>query len=365
MTRFKVAASPVLYYYSVCFCRRAYYMNTSGRFSNILIIKPGAIGDLLQMTPVIRALKVKYPEAAVSLLVGSSQTAGLFTYHTAVHEIIVYDKKGKHHSFSALLDLWRQLRRKGYDLVINFQRSNMKTWFLTSAALPCRLLVYHKSRNRNVHAVVNYIETLAPLGIHAEDLHLELTPGAEDRVFAMQLLSARNDRSRPLIALNPGASHQVNRWSTDRFAALADMLSQRLDARVIIVGGPEDVALAEEIASKAVLKPLLLAGKASLLQLGAVLEQCAALVSGDTGPLHLATAVGTPVVALFGAADPARTGPVGDGHIVLQSEKVACVPCRSRSCSNSRYLECMDAITVDSVFDAVTALVRKGKPVRK
>ena len=335
-------------------------MNTADRFTNILIIKPGAIGDLLQMTPVIRTLKAKYPEAAVSFLVGSSQTAGLFKHHADVHETIVYDKKGEQRSFPALMDLWKRLRRNNYDLIINFQRSTMKTWFLASAAFPCRVLVYHKTKNRTVHAVVNYLETLAPLGINATDLRLELTPGAGDRAFATQLLSSQKNSTGPLIALNPGASHQVNRWSAGHFAALADMLTQKLDARVIIVGGPEDVRLAEEIAAKAGSKPLLLAGKAGLLELGAVLEQCAMLVSGDTGPLHLATAVGIPVVALFGAADPARTGPIGDGHIVIQAEKVSCVPCRSRTCSNPRYLECMEKISAESVFEAVSTLVTKG-----
>lgn len=340
-------------------------MKTSDRFTNILIIKPGAIGDLLQMTPVIRALRVKYRSAAISLIVGSSQTAELFKHQGEVHEVIVYDKKGSARSLPVLMRLWRRLHRNNYDLVINFQRSNVKTWFLASAAFPCRVLVYHKAKNRKVHAVVNYLETLAPLGIHATDLHLELTPAAEERAFALKLLSPQKNGTGPLIALNPGASHQVNRWSTDRFAALANMLSQRLDARVIIVGGPDDVVLAEEIASTSGSKPLLLAGRAGLLQLGALLEQCDVLVSGDTGPLHLATAVGTPVVALFGAADPERTGPVGDGHVVLQAEKVACVPCRSRSCSNSRYRECMEMISAESVFDAVTLLVGKGKRVKK
>jgi heptosyltransferase II len=340
-------------------------MDTADRFTNILIIKPGAIGDLIQMTPVIRALKTKYPKAAVSLLLGSSQTAGLFKHSADVHETIVYEKNEKHRSFPAMMDLWKQLRKNNYDLVINFQRSNMKTWFLATAAFPCRVLVYHKAKNRVVHAVVNYLETLAPLGIPAADLHLELIPGVEDRVFARQLLSSLKNCARPLIALNPGASHPVNRWSTDHFAALTDMLAQRLDASVIIVGGPEDVMLAEEIAAKAGSKPLLLAGKAGLLQLGAVLAQCNVLVSGDTGPLHLATAVGIPVAALFGAADPARTGPVGDGHLVLQAEKVPCVPCKSRTCSNARYLECMKKISPDSVFDAVATLVRKGKHGQK
>jgi heptosyltransferase II len=330
-------------------------------FTNILIIKPGAIGDLLQMTPVIRALKEKYAAAAVSLLVGSAQTAGLFKHHADVHETIVYDKKGEQRSLGALMQLWRRLRRNDYDLVINFQRSNMKTWLLASAAFPCRLLVYHKAKNRPVHAVVNYLETLAPLGIHTADLHLELTTGDEDRVFARTVVSAAKTGNRPLIALNPGASHPVNRWSSGQFASLADMLAQRIDAQVIIVGGPDDVMLAREISSLAHTAPVFMAGKAGLLQLGALLAECDVLVSGDTGPMHLATAVGTPVVALFGAADPVRTGPVGDGHVVLQAEEVTCVPCRSRVCTNPRRMECMERISADRVFDAVAILVRNGR----
>ncbi len=333
-------------------------MNTAERFTNILIIKPGAIGDLLQMTPVVRALKERYSKARISLLVGSSQTAELFKNHADVHETMVYDKKGGQRSFSALMRLWKQLRRNNYDLVLNFQRSNMRAWFLTSAAFPCRVLVYHKAKNRTVHAVVNHLETLAPLGINATDLHLELTTGAGDKAFAHQLLSPLKKNAGPLIAFNPGASHPVNRWSIAHFAALADMLARKLDARVVIVGGPEDAPLAEELFAQAASKPLLLTGKTGLLQLGAVLAQCDALVSGDTGPMHLATAVGLPVVALFGAADPARTGPVGNGHIIMQAENVPCVPCRSRTCGNPRYLECMEKLSAERVFEAVEKLVR-------
>ena len=102
-----------------------------------------------------------------------------------------------------------------------------------------------------------------------------------------------------------------------------------------------------------------LAGKTNLLQLGAVLERCDALVSGDTGPLHMATAVGTKTIALFGAADPLRTGPVGKGHTVIQAAGVACVPCRSRTCSNQRYLDCMESISVREVTDIAAGLLRK------
>lgn len=326
---------------------------------NVLIIKPGAIGDLLQLTPAIRSLAARYPASHITLLVGTDATAALFKHNHYVAETIVYDKRGKHNSLLSLLMLWRSIRRIKYDLVINFQRSNWKTWFLATAALPCRILVYHKARNQSVHVVDNYLDTLAPLGISRQRRNLELAVGAENDHFAEKFFSEKGYNGQTVIALNPGASHPVNRWGVERFAALADALVQNLSAKIIIIGGPEDIVLAKAISSATTVKPLVLCGTMTLLQLGAVLKKCSLLISGDTGPLHLATAVGTRVVALFGAADPARTGPVGAEHRVIQAEGVVCRPCRSRICTSSVDRECMDKISVQQVFDAVKSMVKQ------
>lgn len=333
---------------------------TLAPYQNILIIKPGAVGDLLLMAPVIRALKRYSPEAKISLLVGSENTAALFKNDTRITETIVFERCGRHRSLSARISLWNYLRIRGYDLVLNYQRSNLKTWFLASAALPCRVLVYHKAEHRAVHAVVNYLETLIPLGLMPADLELELVLDDEARTFARDFFSSQGLDGKTVIALNPGATHAVNRWPANRFAELADLISDQLHACPLIIGGPDDVPLADEIVAMSRAMPISLAGKTSLLQLGAVLEKCNLLVSGDTGPLHMATASGTNVIGLFGAADPARTGPVGKGHRVIQAGKVRCVPCRSRCCSNRNYLECMENITAGEVADAAAGMLRKA-----
>ena len=126
---------------------------------------------------------------------------------------------------------------------------------------------------------------------------------------------------------------------------------------MLLIGGPEDVQLAAQIAERAAFKPVNLAGKARLLQLAAVLERTDMLVTGDTGPLHVASAMGTRIVALFGAADPERTGPTGTGYRVLQSD-APCVPCRSRTCRNETYLTCMESISAERVFAAIKELLR-------
>lgn len=331
-------------------------------FNNILIIKPGAIGDLLQLSPVIRALRNKYPTARITVMVGTKLSADLFRYHPDVAEVLLFERHGVHRSWRALLQLWQTLHGKRYDLVLNFQRSNLKTWLLASASFPCKVLVYNKSSSRNVHAVVNYLETLTGIGIKPSDAkqQLELYLSEESIKFAHDLFCSNGFAGKPVIALNPGASHPVNRWSTAQFAALTDMIRNELNAAVIIVGGNDDTTLAQEIAAQTVSQPLIFTGRTSILQLGALLKESDLLVSGDTGPMHMATAVGTPVVALFGAADPARTGPVGSGHRVLQAHDVECVPCRSRKCSNNNYLECMERITVDEVFKAIKSMLEQG-----
>ena len=328
-------------------------------YENILIIKPGAIGDLLQITPVVRAVRGLYPEARITIMVGSGGNATLFAENPLVDDVVIFDKRGAQRTWGGVFALWRQLRGNKFDLVLNYQRSNVKAWVLITGVLPCRVLVYHKARRRIVHAVMNHLETLRPLGIDplACDLSLQLFTRADDKRYAEELFRSFGPGAGPVIAINPGASHPVNRWSVERFAGLCDLLCERLGAKVLIIGGGEDTILAEQIVAKATSAPIVLTGKTSLLQLGAVLQRCALLVTGDTGPMHISTAVGTRVVALFGAADPERTGPVGEGHRIMQAREVACVPCRSRKCTNKNYLECMDRISPDQVFQAVREML--------
>lgn len=311
------------------------------------------------MTPVFRALKERLPGARISVLVGNAASADLFRHNPNVHETIVFDRRGEHRSLSSLCKLWLRLRKGRYDLVINFQRSNLKAWILATAAFPCRILVYHKAKGRTVHAVVNHLETVYPLGIDGSVLSLELYPGHEDVRFAEGMFQANGYERKTVIALNPGASNRIKCWSPERFAALGDRLAQELDARIIVVGSGGERDLAEAICTRMSYAPLDMVGKTTVLQLGALLKKCDLLVSGDTGPMHMATAVGTPVVALFGAIEPARTGPVGNGHRVIQHKEIECVPCNAKRCANPRYLECMEKITVEEVFNVIVEMLGK------
>jgi ADP-heptose:LPS heptosyltransferase len=330
-------------------------------YRNILIFKPGAIGDLLHITPAIRAVKRAFPGAEITLLTGSNASAELFRYNSHVTRVMVYERKGEHRRWGAFLQLWRTLRAGRFDLVVNYQRSNLKGWLLLSAAFPCRVLVYHKARGRMVHAVENHLEAVAPLGIDplTADRCLELHPGPEDERWAEELIRREGLTGKPLIVLNPGASNPIKCWSTRQFAELGERLQAELGAAVLVVGGPGEENLAAAIRGGMAQPPLELVGRTSLLQLAALLARAATLVSGDTGPLHLATAVGTPVVALFGAIDPNRTGPVGEGHLVLRHPELPCVPCNAQECANAVPLECMARLSVDEVLQGVRQVLAR------
>jgi heptosyltransferase II len=329
-------------------------------YQNILLFKPGAIGDLLQITPVIEALHQQYPLARITLMVGNRGTVSLFKNHPLVNEVMVYERKGEHAAPAAFITLWQLIRLRHFDLVVNFQRSNLKGWLLLLAAFPARYLVYHKARNRTVHAVVNHLETLLPLGIKPSEVALRLSfyPGAEAVRRAELLFLQYQFFNKRVIALNPGASHPVNRWGTKQFAELSDKLAKIKGVCTVLIGGGGDRELADEIVRQAAHPPLNLVGTTDIELTGALLARCAALVSGDTGPMHLATAVGTPVFALFGAADPERTGPVGKGHLVIQAKDIHCVPCRSRVCTNQDYLACMTAISADNLLLQLKTILR-------
>ena len=331
-------------------------------FKNILIIKPGAMGDLLHLTPTIRGLRRRFPHARVDILVGSTASIDLFRHHPDITDILVYDRRGEHRSFNALIALWKKIRGRSYDLVINFQRSNLKTWFLASAALPCKILIYHKTRTRGVHAVRDHFKTVASLGVSADGDDLDLYLAEDDCRYAATTFESHGLDKHPVVALNPGASNLIKCWSVQKFAALGDRLMDELGVNVVIVGGGGERGLAQDLCARMRIKPLNLVEKTSMLQLGAFLSKCALLVSGDTGPLHMATAVGTPVVALFGSIDPERTGPVGLGHRVIRHAEIGCVPCNAKKCDNPYYLECMERISVDEVFTAVAQMLTKKKP---
>lgn len=365
----------------------------------ILIVKPSSLGDIIHSLPALWELRRLFPEAHIGWVI-KEVWRDIITDNPLLDEVIVL-KKGVRGFFSAVQDI----RKRGYDTVIDLQglfRSGLitilsgaseKTGFANAREL-AHLFYNHKVAvpPGTIHAVERYlltIETLMSRDLTVEHKNpppsmgggkgegeqsvlspLPLIPSHEgrgnkerrlnfplyvdigDAEWVKDFLRTNNlSHSRPLIAINPSARWKKKRWPTASFAALINQLIQDLKAGIIILGSKEDIPIAGEISFLASDKPVVAAGKTSLKTLTALLERVDLLLTNDSGPMHIAAALGTPVIALFGPTNPGLTGPYGDNHIVIRKE-MECSPCLRRPCLHGRPV-CMEAITVEEVMEAV------------
>jgi len=206
-----------------------------------------------------------------------------------------------------------------------------------------------------------------PPGLHQAEAYLHLLERAgltvENRIPRLRVPDLWEERARELLSraglgpgerpvgIHPGSTYgTAKRWPLERFARVADRLQREAGVRVVLLGGPGEEALARDMAGCMGTPPLNLAGKTDIPLLAGVLRQCRVLVCNDTGPMHLAAAVGTPVVALFGPTDPSGTAPLGGGHALLR-HPVDCSPCLRRECPVDH--RCMTGLSVDAVWEAV------------
>jgi heptosyltransferase-2 len=180
----------------------------------------------------------------------------------------------------------------------------------------------------------------------------------EDRRWAEQMLKDFGlGNGNPLIGMNPGATYGIAKcWYPGRFGELGKKLREKWKSNLLLFGKEEEKAIAEETIQQN--GGIDLTGKTNLLQLAALLERCHLLVTNDTGTMHVAAAVGTPVVALFGSTDPSTTGPWGEGHVVIRKD-LPCSPCLKRTCSTDH--RCMELITVDEVEEIVSKKLKEIK----
>ena len=348
---------------------------------NILIVKTSAIGDVIHTLPALNALRRKYPEAKIDWLV-EEVAADLVIGHKALDTVLVSRRKawiqdlkqGKLlAAYRGVADFVKKLRGTEYDLLLDFQ-GLLKSGIFVGLARAKRKVGFGKGMehaecsyiflnepippvNMDQHAAIRELLLLKAIGIESEEVVFDLPVTDEQREKVGQLLAAEGiDPARPLVAINPMTTWETKHWRNERFARVADQLLDKGMA-VVFSGGPQDVQGIEEIRSAMIGKAASLAGRTSLKDLGALYERVNVLITTDTGPMHLAAAMGTPVVALFGPTAPWRTGPFGEGHRILRAD-IACSPCLKRHCDRDH--ACMAQITVDQVVQATQALLKDG-----
>lgn len=347
----------------------------------ILIVKTSAIGDVIHTLPALNCLRKFYPDACIDWLVEEAAAEAVLG-HRAVDHVLVSGRKrwigllrqGRLievcRGFMALI---RQLRATEYDLLIDFQ-GLLKSGAFVRLARAVRKAGFGRGMEHsegswlflnervppvdmNQHALTRELLLLSGLNIPCDQIVFDFPVNDKNKAEAAALLQeAGIDQSRPLIVLNTMTTWPTKHWMNERFAQVADRLLT-MGMNVIFTGGPADVADIDKICASMTGKGINLAGRTSLKVLAALYERANLVVTIDSGPMHLAAAMGTPVVALFGPTAPWRTGPFGSEHTVLRVD-LACSPCLKRQCRFNH--ECMGQLTVDQVVEAAQKVLNRN-----
>lgn len=327
----------------------------------ILLIKPSSLGDIVHTFPTVALLRATFPASHLTWLV-KREWAGLVERAEGVDRVWPVDS-----GLAGWLSQVPGLRAERFDLVVDLQgllRSGIMAWL---SGCPTRIgfangregsPLFYSQRvavpTPDMHAVERYRLVAAALGAPAgltPEFRFRSLPGDEQQVRA--LLQRHGLSPDALwIAMNVSARWPTKRWPPEYFAQTADQLQQDGAGSVVLFGGPGDRADVNAVQRSMGTKPVDLTGETSVGLLPALLKSAAVLVTNDSGPMHVAAAVGTPVVSVFGPTSPIRTGPYGPGHVVLTHD-VPCRPCYSRRCLNSVERECLMSITPGKVVEAV------------
>ncbi len=337
---------------------------------NILVIMLRYIGDVLLATPVVRALRDHFPNAHIAMAVNKG-TEDVVKRNPDLNDVMGVPK----HGVGASLRFLREVRSRRFDCVLDLTDGDRAAILTRSTGAPVRVgfneehywrgLLYTsvvKGEFLGVHRVERNLEAVRALGIEPKSRRLVLEVSSEDEAAANRVLKqsdggGTDGTEGPLIMLQPGARYWFKAWPAERFALLSDRLVRELGCRVLVGGDAAEREIASTIQAACASPVTNLAGQTDLLTYAAILKQCALFIGNDNGPLHMAVAVGTPVVGLFGPSNPAEWGPLG-GQAVVLYKGLDCRPCFHPTCYRGAE-SCMNLISVDEVFAAAEQMLQR------
>lgn len=335
----------------------------------ILILKPSSLGDVIHALPVLRLLKRHYPTAEIFWWIDSA-LAPLIEGDPDLTGIVCFERKrwGKPWHWPEMLRSIRWLREQNFDLVIDLQsllRSATFAWLARGKFLVGLDEVREGARgfydlavprkSFHTHAVDWYLSVLPPLGVQVQQ-DFEWLP--ERREISAAIKSKIKNQKSKLILLQPGARWKNKRWPVQHFAGLVRALAEKFpEAGFAVLGSQADHPLGEAIAQAAPERGRNLCGTTSLPEMIEWVRRGDLLITNDTGPMHVAAALGTPVVVPFGSTSPELTGPglPGDARHRLLKSDAPCSPCFLRECPID--FRCMNGITIKRVVEAVLSVV--------
>ena len=341
-------------------------------FSRILVVRTDRLGDVLLSTPVARALRQKFPQAYISMLV-SPYTKDVLDGNPNIDEIITFDKDAKHaQGLWATLKFVRRLKKKRFDLAVVLHPTMRMHALVFLAGIPRRLgydhkfgflltdRIKHTKQQGQKHESEYALDLVRYLGIEPIEKNLFMPLKEASEAWAEGLFSQEQIRDNDkLLVIHPAASCHSRIWPPERYAQVADQLAGQYGFKVIIVSGSKDTQNAKEVIKYMRTKALNLAGKTSISQLASLLKRSQLFISTDSGPMHVASALGIPVITIFGRSQsglsPQRWGPLGVKSKILH-KTAGCTVCLAHNCQKD--FACLKATTVEDVLLAAESILK-------
>ncbi|MFH1888706.1 MAG: lipopolysaccharide heptosyltransferase II [Candidatus Omnitrophota bacterium] len=342
----------------------------STEYKRILIVRTDRIGDVLLSTPVIKALRDSCPSAYIAAMV-SPYTKDIVDGNPCLDEVIIYDKDGKEKGWLGSLRFSQGLKKRRFTLAVILHPTNRAHLVTLFAGIRRRVgydrklgflltdRIKHTKQSGEKHESEYALDLVRYLGIEPQDNKIFMSLKPESEAWVEELFRQEGiSETDKLLAIHPGASCPSKIWPYEGFAEAADRLNEKYGFKVLVVCGPKDITLAESVVKHMQRPAVNLAGKTSVSQLASILKRCDLFISNDSGPVHIAVAVGTPVISIFGrnqkGLGPLRWGPIGIKDKVLHKE-VGCIECLAHNCTKK--FACLKAITTDDVIVAADAIL--------
>ncbi|MFC1721519.1 lipopolysaccharide heptosyltransferase II [Patescibacteria group bacterium] len=333
-------------------------------YKKILILQPDHIGDVLLATPMVRAIRQRFPEAKIDIVVGS-WAKDIVEHNPDIDNIYVFNFRQFNRGRVSNLEKWPnfiKIRSNHYDLAVMARsRNRLIRFFARTAGIPARigfevpgkdanLTIKVKQADLKEHVILRNLRIAEALGADISKPELVLIPSQAAEKKAQDILQ---DRLRPFIGVNPAAGTEAKQWPAERFNDTTRRLSEKYGGTIFVVGGPRDVNLAKEVAKNVPGEVVILAGKTSLTELAALTAKFDLCISNDSGPMHIAATMKCPVIDLHSGTDyPSMWRPWGNEHTVLtHAEDCDKLPCFKTECD---YFDhgCLELITVKDVIEA-------------
>ncbi|MCK4427490.1 MAG: lipopolysaccharide heptosyltransferase II [candidate division Zixibacteria bacterium] len=345
----------------------------------ILVIRFSSLGDIVLTTPVVKSLNQKFPESKIFFLT-KSQYRDLLKNDPNIFSLIKFDPVEKHKGVLGFLRLVKELKTFNFDLMVDLH-TNLRSFFIRHLLktrikikydkrwLTRFLLVHFKFfKVKPTHTVDSYLKALKKIDVNSSEKDPKIFLDQKSENFSKDFfIEKKIEKDDIVVGIHPGARWETKRWSEEKFAKVCQILSQKAKLKIILLGDQKDQEVIERINSHTEDQKLFKAVDLPLNKFMSLIKRCDGFITNDSGPMHIASALGVPVVAIFGPTHP-RLGfsPMGSENMVLTAN-VKCSPCSlhgEKKCyKKSRF--CMDLIEPEMVTDAVERILKKKFSLKK